>query len=46
MWADEEYARLLKTEACNEGLSILEYTRKIAKTKMNKGKDETFKFGL
>lgn len=46
MWADEEFVRWFKSQASTEGLSMLEYSRKIVKTKENKGKNETFKFGL
>jgi hypothetical protein len=46
-WVDSDYAIDLKVSATKEGMSILEYTRKLAKRKFNdKGKDETFKFGL
>lgn len=47
IWTDEEFARWFKAEASKEGMSMLEFSRKIAKEKMqSREKSETFKFGL
>ena len=48
IWVDEDFARLIKTDASMEGKSIMEFTRELAdrKFKGEKKNNETFKFGL